>query len=659
MIQFVKKYTFLFTVLATVAFLAACANMASPSGGAYDLDPPKVVRSNPSFNQLNVNTRKIVIEFDENVIVDKPSEKVIITPPQRNLPQILAVNRKVFVELKDSLLPNTTYTIDFTDAIADNNENNPLENFAISFSTGNNLDSLCISGKVLSADNLEPVKGMYVGIHSNLEDSAFTKEKFLRISRTNESGFFTIRGVAEGKYRLYALDDANRDYKYDNPSEAIAFLDSIVVPSFIPDVRTDTVFDKKDPLKVDTVLTNPYTRFLPDNIVLRSFLSSFRRQYLQNYSRDPQKLNLFFGAPTELAKIEPLNFDSSAEWALLERNVKNDTLTYWITKPEIARMDTLLLGVTYLKTDSLNQHIPVTDTLKFVDRTRKKTEKELEKERERAEKLKEEGKTPPVNFLPLKSNITGSWDIYRNITLEFGEPIADSLRQKVRLQEKVDSLYKDISYQLVNDSLNPRIYALRHKWEYGKEYKLQIDSASIYSIYGLWNDKLDQPFKVKKEDEYGKLLIRVQGLEKGMPAFIELLDKSDKPIRKSRVKDNAALFNNLNPGEYYMRITFDANGNGVWDTGDYEKKLQPEMVCYYKGVLNIRAFGELEQDWLVSTDNLKDQKPLEITKNKPQKKETKREQLEKEEEKKREGQDRNSVGSRNTNLSSGVSTYQR
>jgi len=208
--------------------------MAAPTGGPYDVDPPKMRRATPSFNALNVTPERIEIEFDENIKIKSPTEKVIITPPQKNMPVIRSVGKKAIVELKDELLPNTTYTIDFTDAIADNNEENPIENFVYSFSTGDQLDTLSISGKVLNAQDLEPVTGTYVGIHTNFDDTVFTRVPFERISRTDSRGNFTVRGMAAGKYKVFALADLNRDYKYDNPQEAIAFLDSIVTPSTLP-----------------------------------------------------------------------------------------------------------------------------------------------------------------------------------------------------------------------------------------------------------------------------------------------------------------------------------------------------------------------------------------------------------------------------------------
>lgn len=634
MTLFLKKYAYLLSVSAALGLLISCANMSSPTGGSYDLDPPKVVKSSPKFNETNVNTKKIVLEFDENVVVEKPSEMVIITPPQRTMPQIYSVNRKVFVELKDTLLENTTYTIDFTDAIADNNEKNVLENFSISFSTGDHVDSLAISGIILEAENLEPVKGMYVGLHSNLHDSAFVWEKFERISRTNDRGRFTIRGVAPGEYRLYGLNDANRDYRYDNPSEAIAFMFETVVPTVEKAFRTDTVFDLKQAGLIDTVKNVEYTRFLPDDIVLRAFTSKFKRQYLQKHEREPNKLHLFFGAPTDMPVLEPMNFEATQDWAILEKSRNNDTLTYWIKDKNIAAIDTITFRIEYMRTDSLNQLYSYTDTLNFIDRTRKKSEKELEKEEKERQKRLEKGEEEPTIFLNVKHNLSGTFDIFNTIMFEFEQPLADSLASKITFQSVVDSTFTDLPVHLEADSLNPRKYTMKHRWEYGKEYRVAIDSATVHSIYGLFNDKIDQKFKVKEKDQYGAWAFELSGLNDSIPTFVELLDKSDKPIRKVKVKDNIALFRNLNPGQYFARITFDENNNGVWDTGDFYKELQPEMVCYHSDMIDIKANFELTKKWHVDPSTLPKQKPLEVTKNKPQERDSKRKQLEREEQKK-------------------------
>lgn len=668
MLRFVRKYIILSFVTISVALLvAACANMASPTGGEVDLDPPKVVRSSPGFNAINVTKGEVTIEFDENVTIKNPSENVIITPPQKAFPIIQTVNRKITVKLKDTLMVDKTYNIDFTDAIVDNNEENPLENFSYSFSTGDVVDSLAISGKVLAANNLEPIKGIYVGLHSNLSDTAFAKIRFDRISRTNEGGFFTIRGIAPGKYKIYALDDPNRDYIYLDPTRAIAFMDAIIEPTSEGATRNDTVYALKKgnepadaPRIIDTVKTVKYTRFLPDNVVLRSFKSSFQRKFLQSSERKGNQLFIYFGAPTPMPKVEPFNFDSDKDWAILEKYPKNDTLIYWIKDKAINAMDTIALQVTYLKTDSLNQDIPVTDTLKFVDRMRRKDAKEEEKKQKEEKKKLKEGEVPAITFLEIKQNLTSSWDTHKNIELEFAQPIDDSLKSKIILQQVEDSVYTDIPFELVTDSVNPRKFSIKHRWKYGTEYRVRIDSASVYSIYGLWNNKLDQKLKVKNEDEYGQQAIWVEGLD-SIHSFIELLDKSDKPIRKARVIDNVAVFRDVAPGTYYARIILDANNNGVWDTGDFYKDLQPEMVCYLPKSLEIKANFEHEENsppWRIDISTLAGQKPLDITKQKPKDKEERRKKLEEREAKNNQNRERNNnqSGTNSNNLNNSVDT---
>ncbi|MDR0832581.1 MAG: Ig-like domain-containing protein [Candidatus Symbiothrix sp.] len=247
----------------------ACASIASPEGGDFDYDPPEFVGSEPKLGATLINKNKIVLTFDEYIVLEKPNEKVIITPPQKKPPVIKAYGKHISVELKDSLIPNTTYTFDFTDAISDNNEKNTIEGFTYAFSTGNVIDSLVIAGCVLDAENLEPMPNIMVGIHSDLSDTAFTTLPFLRTSQTNESGRFWIRNVPPGTYHIFALSEQNRNFRYDQPGESIAFDDSLIVPSFEPAVRMDTIW--RDSLIVDTLKEVHYTRFTPDNIVLRLF----------------------------------------------------------------------------------------------------------------------------------------------------------------------------------------------------------------------------------------------------------------------------------------------------------------------------------------------------------------------------------------------------
>ena len=365
----------------------SCANMSRPGGGPRDETPPVFIKSMPVPNALNVSKQKVEIEFDEIIQVDKPSEKVIVSPPQKDMPEIRTSGRKITVILKDSLLPNTTYTIDFSDAIIDNNERNPLYGFAYSFSTGPKIDSLQVSGILLNARDLEPITGMLVGLHSDLEDSAFQKLPLERIASSDELGHFTIRNVTPGKYRLFALKDMNRDYRFDNPSEDIAFLDSIVIPSADVKLHVDTIW--KDSVTIDTIIEYNHTHFYPNDILLTAFNEGFQSQYLDKSERkDRRKIDLYFKAPADsLPKLKPLNFEQE-DWAILERSFHNDTLQYWIKDSLIYNMDTLLFTAEYFRTDTLRQLSLYNDTLKFIMKkvkAPKKKEKKKDKDNDSIE----------------------------------------------------------------------------------------------------------------------------------------------------------------------------------------------------------------------------------------------------------------------------------
>ncbi len=613
MLKYSKYIISLSIIVGLVYFLVSCANIASPTGGLYDEAPPRMLKSNPNNNALNVNKKIIEIEFDENIKIEKPAEKVIITPPQISLPIIKSIGKKAIVELEDDLLDNTTYTIDFTDAIVDNNEGNPLENFSLAFSTGNVLDTLAVSGTVLSAENLEPAQGIYVGMHSNLEDTAFTRVPFEKISRTDSRGRFTVRGLAAGKYNIFALKDDNRDYKYDSPLETIAFLDSIIVPSSMPAVRQDTIF--KDSVTVDSIKTIDYTRFMPDDLLLRSFQSGFKRKYREKHERTiREKLMVYFAAPSQIPSfklITPTRADSS--WYVIEKSKGNDTISLWITDSLIYKQDTIMLKMDYLKTDTLNRDIIETDTLRFLYKEPRLSRKEKKKEKEDEEKEE-------IKFLNVTQTIKSAHEVYAPIYIDFEHPVIDFDSSKVFLEHEKDSVFTSVPFKFSTDSINPRKFKIEHKWEPGDKYKFKIDSASVHSIYGLFNDKIDQSFGIKTLDQYGNLLFAIHGLPDSVVSYVELLDQADKPFRKVRVKNNEALIFDIDPGKIYARLFIDENGDGEWTTGNYDKKRQPEMVYYYPKPYEIRAYTDHEEDWNLLSLPLDKQKPVDILKNKPEEK---------------------------------------
>jgi hypothetical protein len=352
--------------------------------------------------------------------------------------------------------------------------------------------------------------------------------------------------------------------------------------------------------------------------VLRSFLSDFQRQYLQKYERpEAQRLNFFFSAPTDKPTFFLLNPERrDDDWYVVERSAKNDTLLLWITDSLVYSQDSLRMQINYTRTDSLNKNYIATDTLNFnIRRTRRErggAEKEKEKEGEKEE--------APVRFLGVKSNVQPTFELYNPVRIEFEQPVVAFDSTHVQLLTEVDSLFEAVPFQLESDSLNRRKFTLRPHWAPGGKYKILIDSAAIISHYGVWNDKYEQSFTVKPLDQYGNLEISISGLPEGKPAFAELLDKSDKPFRKSYVKAGMARFQDLPPGEVYARIVVDENNDGVWTTGNYEEGRQAEEVFYYPGKFVIRAYSDHAEDWNIRSTPVTEQKPLEITKNKPEEK---------------------------------------
>lgn len=613
-----RYFSISFTV---VCFMYACANIGQgPQGGAYDFNPPVLVKSTPINNQTNFTEQKINLYFDENVVLKEASQKVIVTPPQKRMPIISSANKKVTIILRDSLQVNTTYVVDFTDAIQDNNQNNPLENFSIAFSTGETIDSLAVSGRVYTAKDDEPVKGYYVGLHSNLSDTAFTNIPFERISRTNDQGFFTIRGVAPGKYHIFALEDKNRDYMYDNLDEAIAFSDVLIEPTVQEANRFDTIYNKTNPTVVDSIVDVKYTRYLPDDIILQAFVSGKKRQYFRNALRsDAHRFELNFGSETQEPLLEPLNFEVSGDWAIKERNLVNDSIyMYWLIDRNIIEQDSLLFKFTYQKTDSLNMVQTFTDSLYVINRARKVVKKDKNKEKKK--KIKENEEEEEVIFLDFKHNLTASFNIYDTIQLEFGEPLQDDLQALISLQHKpeLDSIYYAVDFGVVQDSLNPRKYRIKYKWDYGQSYKISMDSATVYSVYGYYADKWEQQFKIKPKEDYANLVFNVSGISDEYPLFMQLLDSSGKVVKQSKVRKNTATFRNILPGKYFALIVVDRNDNNKWDTGDYFENKQPESVYYFPKEIELRAYWDAEENFHV--DTLSFAKPKELLKNKPKEK---------------------------------------
>ncbi len=618
-------------ILCAMCAIVGCARMGQPDGGWYDDDPPRIIGSTPADGAIGVTTRKVTIQFDEYIKLADATQKVIVSPPQLEMPEIKDAGKKIVVELKDSLKPNMTYTIDFSDAISDNNEGNPLGNYTFTFSTGEQIDTFEVSGHVLDASNLEPVKGILVGLYDDLSDSAFKTKPLLRVSRTDGRGRFVIKGVAPGEYRVYALQDVDGNYIFNQKSEMIAYSHQTYKPSSKPDIRQDTIW--KDTLHIDNIVQVPYTHFYPDDIVLLAFQEVQTERYLlkQPVRTEADHFTLYFsyGIP-ELPVIRGLNFNEQNAF-LLETSEKKDTLTYWLRDTTLVNQDTLRMELSYLMTDSLGVLVTQIDTVNVLAKTsyvkrqkeRKKVIEEWEKKQEKQKKRGEPyDSIMPPEPLKVKYNVKQQMDPDYVATFEMPTPLARCDTAAIHLYTQIDSLWYNTPYDFHQRDSSLRIYEFIAEWQPGTEYSLEVDSAAFVDIYGVASKSYKMGIKVRSMDDYATLLMQLNGVN-DTTVVVELLDKSDKILKQARAQDGNADFFYLSPATYYIRAFIDRNGNGRWDTGDYKEDIQPEEVYYYPRSIECKAKFDVTLSWnLTGTPRIL-QKPAAITKQKPDKEQKK------------------------------------
>lgn len=619
--------------LLALILTAACASIGNPDGGRFDETPPRVVGSSPADGAVNVSKRKVQILFDEYIKLEKASEKVVISPPQIEPANVRADGKRVKVDFYDSLRANTTYTIDFSDAIEDNNEGNPMGQYTFSFSTGDVIDTMQVSGRVLNAADLEPIKGIMVGLYpadSTWNDTLFRTRPFLRVSRTNGEGRFTIKGVKDGAYRVRALDDKDGDFVFSQKNERVAFDTTVYVTGSFPDVRMDTVW--RDSLWYDSIRVVPYTHYTPDDVLLLAFLEDGQeRHLLKTVYPEPTSFTFYFTAPSDSTpRIKGLNFDERC--LVADASLKNDTVTFWVTDTAlIHRQDTLSMILSYMETDTLGQLVVTNDTLDLSPKTtyakiaaeRSKQIEAWEKDRERRQK---KAKKPlpyeenPYERIWLEAGFkpSGSLAPNQNVRYLAKEPILEVDTTKIHFYVKKDTDWLPAPFLFMPEERSAKSYMLYAEWEPGQKYRFVMDTAAVVSVLEHESKSVRQEFHVRAVEEYGSIFIHVISPDTGV--VVQLLSKNDKVEAQQRTdKEGNADFFFMKPGEYYMRCYVDANGNGQWDTGDYASGLQPERVYYFGKPLPLKAQWDLRQDWDVRAVDVARQKPMAITKQKPDK----------------------------------------
>lgn len=621
------KHRLAWVVSSLCLLLTGCANRGiGPQGGPKDTIPPVVVKETPANGSNHFKDKKIEILFNEYLQLDNVQANLLVSPPQQVPPDVKAQGKKVVITMQEDLIDSTTYTLDFGNSICDYTEKNPIRGYQYAFTTGDRIDSLEVYGQVINAEDLNPVSGVLVGLHANLSDSAFSTLPFTRIARTDSLGGFGVRNLRGGQYRLYALQDLSRDYRYQ-PGEGLAFTDSLVVPEYQVEIVRDTIW--RDTLLVDNQTLDTITMGIvdsvrivenmyvgPSDLLLWFFRENKVRHYFQRAYREEQHtIRLIFGAPQDslplVRALPPSAMDSLAndsvwidpmQYALLQANPTRDTLVYWLTDSLAIGQDSIFLEMTYLKSDSAYNLVPQTDTISAIYRAPRLTAKAKEaidkKNRER--------------MLELRSNAKSGFEVYDTLRILSPVPFDSVWADSIGLYEKVDTVYKSVPFTLQPTDSVPLGYLVVARLEQGKSYELRLDSGAVRDVYGVANKAKKFTLQLKTAEDYSTLLIKIPTYD---PAIrLQLLDEKDKPVRELPVSPEGTKFEYLTPKAYYLRLYFDLDGNGKWTTGDWATKRQPEPVFYFPAKLTLRANWDFEEIFDYLARPQLDSKPRELIK---------------------------------------------
>jgi hypothetical protein len=568
-------------------FFTSCANIGSPTGGPKDSIPPVVVKTIPELRGTNYKGSDVRFTFNEFILPDEIREKLVISPPMKKKPVIKMKGKTLIVEFAEDLRKDATYSLDFKDAVADNNEKNPIEDLRFSFSTGASFDSLRIAGYVKNALSQEPVEKALVSLYRIHDYTAFIDSIPDYIGTTNKEGFFMIDNVAAGQYRLYALNDADNSLTYNSNAELIAFADSLMVPSAKYVAKTDTIVKG-----LDTMVVTGHVDYSPGPQYLMMFEEEKFDQYLDASKRtQANKCDFYFSESlSDSFRINLIKPAYDKEWSFIESNLKRDSLTVWLTDTIISNSDSLKFELRYEALDSLNQMVIKHDTVELVFTAPKAPKPKRKK-----------GEVPEVQTITLGNNINSSaHDLYQRIQIEAPEPLASFDLSKIRLYSMLDTVKTLIPIVVEKDTNSIRKYFIEHNWEPNTNYLFEIDSAAARNIYGHPSNKTEQKFRTQKEDYYGKIYLTLTGLSGA--AVVQLLanDKEERVLQKILVLGDGKIeFPYLKPEKYIIRLILDSNKNGKWDTGFLAGNLQPESVVYYPKIIKVRSNFEYKESWKI------------------------------------------------------------
>ena len=580
-------------LLLFLCLIVACAKIASPTGGPRDRRPPVVMGTLPEMYSTNFKGKRILITFDEYVTLDNINENLIISPPLQSRPKVWLKGRSVVVDLQEDLKEDHTYTFNFQNAIKDLNEGNVLEGCVFVVSTGPTLDSLSVTGNVYYAENLETPEKVFVLMHRNLADTAVRKSLPDYIGVIDKFGYFRINNISPGSYKLYALKDADNNKRYSSDNEEFAFAGQVIEVSadnsWIPVVEDDTTA-VAEPLPEGAAISQNGQTGIADTIVPigENQLFMFKKASEARYLMSPQrklKNQLEFAIPLP---PESMPFEFSIPGAgegsfIIERSVKKDTLIVWLTDSTLIDENPLRGEITYPFTDSSNVIISKTDTvnLRYV---------EPGSPRRGAVEQKRVALVIRNNF-----SASGGAKPGQKFIFSSGTPLIEPNIAQMKLFD-ITKDTTQVPFSLQKDSLTATKYFLETKILPEKKYLFVADSGAFRDVYDSCSDSIGIIISLKSIESYGNLSFNIKNTEG--PLIVQLLDNTEKLIMETRMYgDGKAEFPLLDPTTYRARIIFDADNNGIWTSGDFDKERQPEQVTYYENEIEVKANFDIGQDW--------------------------------------------------------------
>ena len=557
-------------VLGAMMFPSGCANTTTPpTGGPKDTIPPVLLKTSPLPGAVNVPTHKTLLKFtfDEYVVV-KDANNIFLSPPLEKKPKYRMSGKTLVVSFESDLDTNTTYTLDLTGALADNNEGNMYEGFTLVFSTGSQIDSMCMTGLVQDCNTLKPIKGATVLLYKDHADSAIFLHRPDAAAKTDDWGFFSIRNIKDTVYRVYALKDANNNNIYEPDNESVAFLDEPFHPKT---VINDSLYEFKKFNMKDTALCLARKT----DVELNVFREKPSKQFIVKKERVGLRTAfLTFMAPN--AKIHSMKFRGlPAEKLISQINPQKDSLELWVNDQR-KMPDTLQLLINYDKTDTLGELVPTDEVVKLV------MSKELRAELQKSSQQKAKHEDTIAVF---KGTVDPTTVEQYGFTVEFKYPLIqetwDSLSFRSvnpRQQEKKER------FKVTRDPDNLRRFTImpQDKLMEGFDYYLKIPHRKFRDVNGYYNDSLEMKVTLPNDEKLSTISLDLSHVRNRY--IVDLLnEKRDNVIRSFTVdSDQTVLFPYVKAGKYCIRITEDRNRNGLVDTGSILEHRQPEKVMFFK-----------------------------------------------------------------------------